>query len=858
MNLNLKTIDWKKTAGIAIGLTVFSVALFALRHELREYDFRQVRADFQTIPAGDLWRAIGLTACGYLALILYDSLALRYVKHTLPAQRVAFAGFVAYAFSNALGFPLLLGGGLRYRFYTAWGLSSAEIAMVVAFNSVTFWIGVLFVGGIAFVVEPSATPAMMGLPISSLYPVGVVLLTLVAAYLFATAFIRKTLRVRDGEFSLPSPGLALSQVVVSSADWLFAGAVLWALLPDNTPHLTFLIFISTFLLAQISGMISHVPAGLGVFDVIFIALMKTYVPTTVLVGVLVLFRVVYYLLPLALAAVLLGTNEVIRGKTMFAKVARAAGGWVPGVAPVILSVTTFVGGAILLLSGATPALPARMRLLSTLVPLAVIESSHFIASLTGAILLVLSRGLGRRLDAAWWLTVGALIVGIISSLLKGVDYEEAIVLAIILAALLPARRHFHRRASLTAEMFTPAWTSMTIVVLGTSVWLGFFVYQHVNYSSDLWWHFAVRGDAPRFLRATVGATAILLLVAVQRLLQPAEVADLTVADEGTREKVKAIVRASHDTSANLALIGNKSFLFSEGGNAFIMYRMYGNSFIAMGDPVGQPRERQELAWQFRELADRHSASTVFYQVRMHNLPLYLDLGLALMKLGEEARVKLPDFSLDGGARKGLRRVVKSVEKEQCTFEIIAEADVPAALPQLRAISDEWLAAKSTREKAFSIGYFDDRYMSDAPVAVVKRGADIVAFANLWQGAGHEELSVDLMRYSEGAPDGVMDYLFIQLMLWGREQGYGNFNLGMAPLSGLENRQLAPVWSRAGALLFRHAENFYNFQGLRAYKEKFDPVWEPRYLASPGGLSLPRILTNVSALVSGSLKGVVSK
>ncbi len=849
---------WRSTIGIVAGLTVFSVALYALRHELRTYDFRQVRADLANVPAGDLLRAIGLTACGYLALILYDSLALRYVKRKLEPQRVAFAGFVAYAFSNALGFPLVLGGGLRYRFYNAWGLSSAEIAMLIGFNSVTFWMGVLLVGGLSFVLEPAATPAMIGLPIHSLYPLGVLLLVIVAAYLFATAFVRKTLRVRDWEFSLPTPGLALSQITVSSMDWLFAGSVMWALIPAHAPGLTFMVFMSCFLLAQISGMISHVPAGLGIFDVIFITMMKTYVSPTVLVGVVIMFRVVYYLLPLAVAAALLGTHEVIRGKTMFAKVARAAGSWVPGVAPVLLSVTTFIGGAILLLSGATPGLPSRMRLLSTLVPLAVIESSHFIASLTGAILLVLSRGLGRRLDAAWWLTCAALTVGIISSLLKGVDYEEATVLAIILAALIPARRHFYRRASLTSEMFTPAWTSMTIVALGTSVWLGFFVYQHVNYSTDLWWRFAVRGDAPRFLRATVGATSILLLVAVQRLLRPVEVEDPKIDDEGTREKVRVIVRASPDTSANLALVGTKSFLFSENDSAFIMYRMYGKSFIAMGDPIGQPRERQELAWRFRELADRHGAATVFYQVRMHNLPLYLDLGLALMKLGEEARVGLSDFALEGGARKGLRRVVKSVEKEQCTFDIIAETDIPAALPRLRAISDEWLAAKRTREKAFSIGYFDDQYMLGAPVAVVRRAGEIVAFANLWLGAGHEELSVDLMRYAADAPEGVMDYLFIQLMLWGREQQYNHFNLGMAPLSGLENRQLAPVWSRVGALLFRHAENFYNFQGLRAYKSKFDPVWEPRYLASPGGIALPRILTDVSSLVSGSLKGVVAK
>jgi phosphatidylglycerol lysyltransferase len=488
----------------------------------------------------------------------------------------------------------------------------------------------------------------------------------------------------------------------------------------------------------------------------------------------------------------------------------------------------------------------------------VIESSHFIASLTGAMLLVLSRGLGRRLDAAWWLTVAALTIGIISSLLKGVDYEEALVLALILGALLPARRHFYRRASLTSEMFTPAWTSMTIVALSTSVWLGFFVYQHVDYSSDLWWRFALRGDAPRFLRATVGATAILLLVAWQRLLRPAEMTAPTVSDEGARAKVKAIVRASPDTSAHLALVGKKSFLFAESEEAFIMYRAYGRSFIAMGDPIGQPRERQELAWRFRELADRHGSSTVFYQVRMHNLPLYLDLGLSLLKLGEEARVGLADFALDGGARKGLRRVVKSVEKEECAFDIVPESEVPGVLHRLRTVSDEWLAAKRTREKGFSIGYFDDAYLSDAPIAVVRQRGEIVAFANLWEGAGREELSVDLMRYASSAPDGVMDYLFIQLMIWGREQGYAHFNLGMAPLSGLENRQLAPVWSRVGALLFKHAENFYNFQGLRAYKEKFDPVWEPRYLASPGGLALPRILTNVSALVSGSLKGVVSK
>ena len=115
-----------------------------------------------------------------------------------------------------------------------------------------------------------------------------------------------------------------------------------------------------------------------------------------------------------------------------------------------------------------------------------------------------------------------------------------------------------------------------------------------------------------------------------------------------------------------------------------------------------------------------------------------------------------------------------------------------------------------------------------------------------------------MRHAADAPRGVMDYLFTRLMLYGRDAGYASFNLGMAPLSGLESRQLAPLWTRAGALLFRHGEHFYNFRGLRAYKEKYQPRWEPKYLASPGGLALPRILANVTSLISGGIGGVMKR
>jgi phosphatidylglycerol lysyltransferase len=727
----------------------------------------------------------------------------------------------------------------------------------VGFISSSFWLGVLAVAGTTLLLAPRSAPELFGVALSSLRPLGVLLLLGVVGYVVASVVRRKPLRLFGWEFDLPEPRLAAAQVVVASVDWIFAAAALWTLLPENTNGLTFAVFLGAFVLGNVAGVVSHVPGGLGVFEWILLGVLGEYVPLSALIGVVIVYRVVYYLMPLALAVALLAAHELARGRTGFARAARAAGTWAPGVAPTVLSLTTFIGGMLLLFSGATPAIPARLRLVANFVPLGVIESSHFLGSLAGAALLVLARGLGRRLDAAYYLAVTALGVGVVASLLKGFDYEEATALALVLAALVPARRHFYRRASLTSELFSPAWVVLTVVTLGSSVWLGVFAYKHVDYSADLWWHFALRGDAPRFLRATVGATVILFLVALQRLLRPAG-AEPEPPNDAAIARVRPIVRASPDTLANLALLGDKPLLFSDDGNAFVMYGVEGRSFVAMGDPIGPPRERQELAWRFRELADRHGAWTVFYQVRMHNLPLYLDLGLSLLKLGEEARVQLHDFSLEGGARKGLRRVVRSMEKEGCRYEIVPEELVPPLIPRLRAISAEWLSSKRTREKGFSLGFFDERYLRGAPVAVVMRGDEIVAFANLWLGAGREELSVDLMRYVANAPEGVMEYLFIELMRWARAEGYAHFNLGMAPLSGLENRQLAPIWNRVGALLFRHAETFYNFQGLRSYKEKFDPVWEPRYLASPGGLALPLILTNVSALVSHGLKGVIAK
>lgn len=838
-----------------LALVLFVAALWVLHGALRQFHYHQVIAQLRAIPSSQILTALALTVLSYLIMTGYDRLAIAYVRHPLDTGKVTLASFVSYAFSNSIGLSLLTAGSIRYRLYSAWGLSAEEIARLVTFTVLTFWLGIITVGGCIFIVEPLAIPALQHLSIHSARPLGLAFALLVAGYLLVVVLRKAPFRFGSWELPLPSLRLALSQLLVGSIDWALAGAVLFVLLPGPS-GLAFFQFLGIFLLAQVVALISHVPGGLGVFESM-ILLSAPGIPADALLGSMLIYRGIYYLLPLTLAALLLGGNELLQKRLLIQKAVSLAGRWGSVMVPQLLAATTLVSGAVLLFSGVTPAVSDRLHWLTKILPLPVIELSHFLGSLVGASLLLLARGLQRRLDAAYVFAAILLGIGSLLSLLKGADYEEALLLSLMLAILLPCRRHFYRRASLFREAFSPGWSVTILLVLLCSTWLGIFAYKHIDYSSQLWWQFALKGDAPRSLRAAVGAMVLLLAFAAARLLRPVPREPGRTGPEELH-KARLVISQTPETVANLALLGDKSLLFDDHNRGFVMYGVQGNSWIALGDPIGSPEVAAELAWKYRGLVERHGGQTVFYEVGTSMLPVYLDMGLTLYKLGEAARVLLTEFSLEGPQRSGLRYIYRRLTKEGCSFEVLPAVNVPAVLPELHRISEAWLADKNTREKGFSLGCFDEGYLLNFPVAVIRQQGEMVAFANLWCAAGLQELSLDLMRFSQQAPHSVMDYLFISLMLWGREQGYQAFDLGMAPLSGLENRAFAPLWNRIGAVVFRHGEHFYNFEGLREYKQKFDPIWEPRYLAGPGGLSLPRILLNIATLISGSIKGVLTK
>lgn len=831
---------------VAAALVVTALGLWALDRLLLDVKWSEVSASFHAIPPRVVVGALACTALSYLALTFYDYLALRIIGKPMKWRVAALASFSSYTLSHNLGLAVLTGGSARMRIYGAAGLRAGDVARVIASAGFAFWGGVFMLASMALAVQPAhMETGLLSLPPASQRTIGVALCITGATLILALGRTPRDLNLFGWRLTLPNRRQASMQIGLAAVDLAFASMALFILAPD-APITLYPAFFLAYAVAIIIALLSHVPGGVGVFEAVMLAMLPT-VGKEGLLTALIAYRLIYYVLPLIIALLMIAAHEGAAWRKPLGRTWGFAETIARHAAPPMLSIFVAAGGMVLLASGSLPALPGRFRDISRIVPMPFVEASHLAASIIGAILILLASGLYRRLDGAFWLTRLLLVAGAGFSLLKGLDFEEALVLLLIAALLQSCRAAFYRKTSLTSAILTPGWIATLCVAVGVSIWIGLVAYRHIDYQSDLWWQFGRHQDASRFLRAVLAAGVVTIGAAVWMLLRPA---GRKVIDQDDVAAPDAAMVLARRTDALLALTGDKLFLVSPSRRAFLMYQVQGHSWIMMGDPVGDPDDWPDLLWRLRERADAAQGRLLLYQITLETLPLAVDLGLTIVKYGEEARIDLGGFTLDGPQARALRHALRRAEREGATFEIIAADRVPAILPDLRAVSDGWLAAKGATEKSFSVGRFDDAYISRLDCAVVRCEDRIIAFANIWATVDGKELSVDLMRHSADAPPGVMDFIFTKLLLWGQARGYRWFTLGLAPLSGMEARRLSPLWVKAASFLYRHGDAFYGFGGLRAYKAKFAPVWEPRFIAGPQGLSLARAMVDLQRLIGG--------
>ncbi|WDH24177.1 bifunctional lysylphosphatidylglycerol flippase/synthetase MprF [Pseudomonas chlororaphis] len=849
---------YRQPIGMVVTLLLFGIALIACRHLLSELDLYALHDSILDVPKPALLGALAATVVGFVILLGYEWSASRYAGVNLSPRTLALGGFTAFAIGNAIGLSLLSGGSVRYRLYARHGVGAGDVAHMTLFASLSLGCALPPLAALATLSNLPAASAALRLSEGLLASIaGAVLL--LCAILVIGIYRRRlpeqplpdNLLVKAGRRTLRLPGrrLTLLQLLITALDVAAAATVLYLLLPEAPPFGAFLL---VYLLALAAGVLSHVPGGVGVFEAILLAAFADKLGAAPLAAALLLYRLIYVILPMLVACVLLLINEAQRLFQTRQSLRVAS-----GLAAPILAVLVFLSGVVLLFSGVTPEIDTRLQHIGFLIPHRLVDASHFGASLVGVLCLLLAQGLRRRLSAAWILTTILLLVGAVLSLLKGFDWEEASLMTLTASLLAVFRRSFYRPSRLTELPFSPLYLVASVCVLGASIWLLLFAYQDVPYSHQLWWQFTLDADAPRGLRSLLGAAVLLVVVSLTWLLRTARpVIHLPNGEE--LDRAAKILMASSQPDGGLSLTGDKALLFHPNDDAFLMYARRGRSLVALYDPIGPTQQRAEMIWQFRDLCDVHHARPVFYQVRAENLPYYMDIGLTAIKLGEEARVDLNRFDLEakGKEMKDLRYTWNRGTRDGLALEIHEAGQAP--MDELKVISDAWLTGKNVREKGFSLGRFSEDYLKHFRIAIIRFEGRPVAFANLLETYSHDLASLDLMRAHPEAPKLTMEFMMVGLIQHYKNHGYARFSLGMVPLSGLQPRRGAPLTQRLGSMVFRRGEQLYNFQGLRRFKDKFQPDWEPRYMAVPAGLDPLVALADTAALIAGGLTGLVKR
>ena len=307
---------------------------------------------------------------------------------------------------------------------------------------------------------------------------------------------------------------------------------------------------------------------------------------------------------------------------------------------------------------------------------------------------------------------------------------------------------------------------------------------------------------------------------------------------GELEKMIDKYGSKQSLASGLAFLDDKYIYFykNKDGEETVafQYGVINNKAIVMGEPFGKEEDIGDALFDFNNSCIRSGLSPIFYEVgEKFTLSLH-DYGYDFMKFGENALVDLETFSLAGRKKSTERNILNRFKKDGYTFEIMKPPYLDDFMDKLEEISDSWLDGRD--EKGFSLGFFDRYYLSKSDIAVVfDSNGDITAFTNIMPDKNDEVLSIDLMRYDmEKNVNSMMDFLFLNLYIYGQENSYKHFNLGMAPLSNVGINKSAYLSERIAYLIYKHGNKFYSFKGLRNYKQKYASVWVPKYTAFAKG------------------------
>jgi len=841
----------------AVPVLFLSITLAAGWRQVSAIDPLRVRDALHVVPIAPLIGIQMLALLAILAMTPYDLLIAPLLGIKRHWRAWARDAWIANTFNNMVGLAGLTGSGLRYLLAGRVKLSRRQAAGHAALVMLTIPVGL---SALAWPLWLSGSVHNTWVSTGAL----VVAAAYLPLYLLLTGDGRLHRRFLGNLPVLPHWRQA-SLVGISILDWLLAALTLWLSVTAAGVNASPTQVGVAFVTAALAGVASMLPGGIGVFDgVLFLLLSSQGADSDALVAGLVMFRIVYYLVPW-LIGIYLGGSVLTAGENAPLNLLLHHWRVNPLLAPLrlplvlfsaiavrALAYLTFAAGVVLLVYSALPG-PVDEQLANwhMSLPDILLEGLHLGSVFVGVMLVILAGGIVRQVERVYHVAIPALLVGALLIMLKDFHYLQAGFLIALAILLRMQRARFYRQTLPVLSLRTARWLLAMLLSLGIYVMLGYLVDDKIWQVGILHWSASGSAHAERFLRSLLWLP--LFALGIQgwlffRLPRPDDSkpdgAALTAANE-------FLDKHGGSPFAHLVLAGDKQLFYAADDRVLIPYVRVRHRLVVLGDPNGDRTVFPDAIEEFYNFADRYNLEPAFYEVSETCLGLYHDLGFRLFKLGERALVPTATFTLAGKHRGSLRRSVHQAERAGVCVEMLEHPLSEALWCELQAVSDAWLDSKHAAEKGFSLGRFDRDYLQRSPLALVKQDQQVVAFASLMPAYGsREQLAIDLMRSLPTAPKGTMDILFVRLIEFARNSGYRYFELGVAPLSGVGQSRHARASEKVARLAFEHGNHFYSYKGLRSFKAKFGPQWRGVYLAYRPRTPLPGLLLDIAALISG--------
>ncbi|WP_141504938.1 bifunctional lysylphosphatidylglycerol flippase/synthetase MprF [Paenibacillus luteus] len=852
-----------KLLRILLPFAIFALVYWEGQKEFKAIDWGTTLHYLHHMSPKTVLTMLGISFFAVSIMNTYDFLIRKQFHFSIGVWDTFRYGWIANTSNNLIGFAGLTGAGLRTILYRNRNIPMNSIAASVAFLSTITFTGLSVLAWLSIVGIFPIKPLLQEHPWLAYATWGVALYLPLFLLIQRTTLFSKWFNRNQGQLNWR---ITAASIGASFLEWFFAGLAFWLIGEMIVPGLSFTHAIGIYTIAAIAGIVSLAPGGIGGFDLTAIlGLQLLGYPPEKCAVILVLFRLLYYIIPWLIGLMLAAfefpiyrkRSDPSEGSTM----ERALNLWQiiwrwPGQFKLIgevgawsLGKLVFASGIILLLSAATPGMLYRIHFTEELLSLPIMRLSHQLSVIIGIMLIVLSRGISLRVKRAYYWALLLLCSGALFTLAKAFDYEEAIFLLLVALLLWVSRHRFYRVAIPLGKWSALGWGIITLlIVYGYSV-IGSLIHpafmKHLPPKANKEW---LLEPSQHTIVAIFGLLVAWLMLSLLYVFRPKPL-DMNGASRQDQEKLAAFLEKEQgNLLTHMLYTGDKSFFWAVDDRVLIPYAKIRNKLVVLGDPIGAKSLVSSAIQQFQQYADRFALEVVFYQAAPDYLPIYHENGFRFFKLGEEALVPLESFTLAGKSNGNLRTVKNRFEREGFRFKVTHPPHSEALMKRLANISSQWLGGK--KEKGYSLGWFEESYLQQAPIALlIQPDDDIVAFASLAPGYDNATMSVDLMRYLKDTPNGTMDQLFICLLEWAKSEGYSRFNLGMAPLSSVGQTQKAIKEEKLARILFQYGGSWYGFVGLRRYKEKFSPAWEPRYLAYPSSTSLPLLLVELVRLIA---------